>query len=288
MSHGTCGSASGGRCRRCSLVRLLLLVSVWLAARGIASGADPRLRTVLYDPDEVYRLPARVGYEIELEFQAGERFLGLGAGDAAGITFKAEANHLFIKPKAANVHTNVTVLTDRRTYRFDYTTLVPDQTIDQIDTVYALRFLYPIAPAIAPIPNSPAESAARAAEALLQASPARSERNLDYWYCGAPQLKPVASWDDGVQTHLLFGVHAEIPAVFVVNDDGTESLVNFNIVKDEMVVHRIARRLLLRRGRLLGCVLNRSFSGSGDSLSSNTISPRVERKLRDTSNQAPR
>ena len=87
----------------------LLVLMGLVAGNSIAGSADPRLRTVLYSPDEVYRLPARVGYEIELEFEQGEVFLGLGAGDTEGLSFKAHGNHLFLKPKALNVHTNVTV-----------------------------------------------------------------------------------------------------------------------------------------------------------------------------------
>jgi len=273
------------RASPCDRVRLLMLLAVGLTGQCIAGGIDPRLRTVLYSPDEVYRLPARIGYEIELEFQPGELFLGLGAGDSEGLTFKAQANHLFIKPKAANVHTNLTVLTDRRTYRFDYMTLAPDQTLDQIDTVYAFRFLYADQTTIASAPASSATDSSKSAERLLRDS-ARPERNFDYWYCGSPQLQPIATWDDGVHTHLRFGANAELPAVFVINGDGTQSLVNFNIVDDELVVHRVARRFLLRRGKLLGCVLNKTFNGSGDSLSSKTMASRVERRLRTMSDES--
>jgi len=279
------GDAIDGWVKRHCLIWLLSLIGAWVTGLTLAGGADPRLRTVLYSPDEIYRLPARVGYEIELEFEQGEVFLGLGAGDAEGLTFKAAANHLFIKPRAASVHTNMTVLTDRRIYRFDYMTLAPDATIDQIDTVYALRFLYADPLTITAKSANRTVGSPTPEERILQETTDRSERNVNYWYCGAPQLKPVSTWDDGVHTHLQFGARSELPAVFVINEDGTESLVNFNIVDDELVVHRVARRLLLRRGSLLGCVLNRSFTGGGDSLPSKTISPRVERKLRNTGHE---
>lgn len=274
------------RIRHDYLAWLLILLGTWVAAQSVAGGTDPRLRAVLYSPDEVYRLPARVGYEIELEFQQGEVFVGLGAGDTEGLAFKAEANHLFIKPRAANVHTNITVLTDRRIYRFDYMTLAPDTTMDQIDTLYALRFLYADPVTTTSTPPNHATNSALSVEDLMQKSTARTKRNIDYWYCGAPLLRPISTWDDGVHTHLRFAANAELPAIFVINEDGTESLVNFNIDNDELVVHRIARRFLLRRGKLVGCVLNKGFNGGGDALSSKTISPRVERKVRGMSNEA--
>ena len=46
--------------------------------RGIA---DSRVRTAVYDANEVYRLHGFVGYEIDLQFEVGESFVGLGADD---------------------------------------------------------------------------------------------------------------------------------------------------------------------------------------------------------------
>ena len=70
-----------------------------------------RIRLARYAADEVYRLRGFVGYQIDLEFEAGESFVGLGAGDLESLTFAAQANHLFLKPRAAGVDTNLTVLT---------------------------------------------------------------------------------------------------------------------------------------------------------------------------------
>ena len=81
---------------------------------------DPRIRTAPYSADEVYRLVGFVGYQTDLEFESGRDFRGLGAGDIEGLSFVAQDNHLFLKPKAAKVGTNLTILTSRRTYQVDY------------------------------------------------------------------------------------------------------------------------------------------------------------------------
>ena len=49
--------------------------------------------------------------QIDLEFEPGETFVGLGAGDLESLTFAAQDNHLFLKPRAGGVDTNITVLT---------------------------------------------------------------------------------------------------------------------------------------------------------------------------------
>src|ERR1700730_9174868 len=86
--------------------------------RGIA---DSRIRTAVYDGNEVYRIHGYVGYEIDLQFEAGEYFVGIGTGDIEGLSFLSQDNHLFIKPKAKKVNTNLTVVTTRRPYQFAYT-----------------------------------------------------------------------------------------------------------------------------------------------------------------------
>ncbi|MGH8143672.1 MAG: TrbG/VirB9 family P-type conjugative transfer protein [Steroidobacteraceae bacterium] len=254
-----------------------------------AAHPDPRLRSVLYSADEIYRLPGYVGYQIDLEFQAGERFVGLGAGDVKGLAFAAEANHLFIKPRAADVHTNLTVLTTRHAYHFDYATLPTAPGPEHADVVYVLRFLYPTArsdPRIRPArPPGATPPPAEAPGTLLAQAQSSRARNTDYRYCGRRELQPLAVWDDGVQTHLRFGPHSELPAVFVRNDDGSESLLNFHVEHGEVVVHRIARRFVLRRGGLTGCLVNKGFDGSAAALPTGTISPLVQRVTRESDHE---
>jgi len=87
----------------------------------------------------------------------------------------------------------------------------------------------------------------------------------------------VAAWDDGVRTWFEFGARSELPAIFVRNDDGTESLVNFSIEHSDIVVQRVAHRFVLRRGKLTGCIVNKGFTGGGERMQSGTVSPAVKR-----------
>jgi len=253
-----------------------------LFAAQVASGEalplpghlDSRIRMVPYSADQVYRLYGYVGYEIDLEFGAGERFLGLGAGDIEAIAFVAQGSHLFLKPKAALVGTNLTVLTNRHEYQIEYTASAhrPDEGGD---VMYAVRFLYPKS-------RPQAQAAGEAAlvrHDLREASVGRL-RNFDYWYCGNPSIKPTAAWDNGVLTHLRFGAKTEQPAIFVSNDDGSESLLNFSMEDGDVLIQRVVRRLILRRGQLTGCIVNKAFSGSGERLKTHTVSPQVERQTK--------
>ena len=238
------------------------------SAAAPAAFADSRIRTVAYAADEVYRLQGYVGYQIDLEFEPGESFVGLGSGDLEGLTFTAEDSHLFLKPRSGGVETNLTVLTNRRTYHFDY--FASERRSDAVpgDVIYVLRFAYP---------QARSERTGEVLEQRLSKAAETRGHNLNYTYRGSLELKPIAAWDDGVQMRVRFASQQELPAIFVSNDDGSESLLNFSVDSGEVVVQRIARHFIVRRGRLRGCIFNQGFTGGGERLESGTIAPSVER-----------
>ena len=114
-----------GRLRSCSAVAIVLPRHRRAAHRPRPipprGTVDPRVRVVAYNPDDVVKLHGYVGYQIHMQWAEGEEFVNLGAGDTGGFDVGAETNHFFIKPKQESVGTNLTVLTNRRAYHFDYT-----------------------------------------------------------------------------------------------------------------------------------------------------------------------
>jgi type IV secretion system protein VirB9 len=255
---------------------IVLALSIGLGAQAeqlpIKGAVDSRIREAPYNAEQVYRLYAFVGYQIDLEFEPGETYVGIGGGDLEGLTFGAYDNHLLLKPKAVNIGTNLTVFTNRRHYHIEYSATArrPDVLRDQV--IYAVRFTYPVPPT----PKNGEPSLEERIDADF--AQATRPRNIDYWFCGQDSLKPEAASDDGVHTRLRFGAKAELPAIFVRNDDGSESLLNFSVQDGDIILHRVARRFVLRRGQLTGCIVNKGFAGGGERLESGTTSPDVERE----------
>jgi type IV secretion system protein VirB9 len=246
---------------------------VTLAATTPSRGlTDPRIRTAAYREDEVYQLKGFVGYGIELIFEAGEEFVGQGGGDLDAITFGAHENHVILKPRAANVGTNFVVYTNRRAYRFDYAVADRRPSALSDDVIYAVRFSYP------PPSAEEGPTVAEQVDADLAAAGTARPRNSDYWFCGNSAVKPIAASDDGVHTRLTFGSKTELPVIFVRGEDGVESLLNFSVDAGDIVIHRIVREFIVRRGELTGCIVNQGFNGAAERLSSGTIAPTVQRE----------
>ncbi|MEJ1962911.1 MAG: TrbG/VirB9 family P-type conjugative transfer protein [Gammaproteobacteria bacterium] len=237
--------------------------------------ADARIRNAPYDENEVYRLYGFVGYDIALEFEKDETFRRVNGGDLKALTYSAQDNTFTFKPRVRTVRMNLTVTTTKRRYYIQYSATDKDPESVSENAMYVVRFVYPPEP-----PGTHKRSAAEEVEADLAAAQTARSRNRDYWFCGRPELQPDAASDDGVQTRFTFAPRAELPAVFLRNADGSESLVNFTVQGDDLIVHRVARQWVLRRGRLGACIVNKSFSGAGERLETGTLSNEVERASR--------
>jgi type IV secretion system protein VirB9 len=219
-----------------------------------AGAIDPRVREAPYEAREVYRVQGEVGVALDLEFEPGERFLGLASGDRNALEFSSQGSHLFVKPKAAPVTTNITILTDRRVYRLAYVVAAKHEPETDSQAIYALRFTYPL---------TPLEATPKKAAETNGANAAPAWRDVRYQFCGPTALQPARVFDDGVRTTILFGPHQAWPAVFAVEPDGSESLVNFTATDQGLVIHRVADEFRLRRGRLVGCLRALPAGNSG-------------------------
>lgn len=255
---------------------LFAVASITVHAESIPvpGHVDPRIRTAFYEPDQVYELDGIVGFHLDLEFAPNERFVGLSAGDPRAIAYSAHGNVLTIRPKVARDVMNLTVTTSARRYYFDYS-IAPHASPGDSDVMYAVKFTYPPQEAIAPKAKRNEQISKDFANAE-----ARRPKNTDYWFCGDPSIKPSEAYDDGIETYLRFGAREELPAIFLEHADGHESLINFTVKGDYVVLHRVARRFVLRRGSLAGCIVNKDFTGGGERLRSGTIAPNVVRERR--------
>ena len=119
-----------------------LTLHIALAASLLAAPAaaqDSRLVERMYDPAEVVRIDGRTKVQATVAFADDERIENVAIGDSEAwqVTPNKRANLLFIKPLSPTARTNMTVVTDRRTYLFDLVASPRAQPL------YVLRFAYP-------------------------------------------------------------------------------------------------------------------------------------------------
>jgi type IV secretion system protein VirB9 len=277
-------------------MRLKVLIVACLCVPVMASAeltpprgdSDPRVRMVDYDPSQVVRIVTFYGVSTHVQFADNEQIKDVAVGDDQAWSIVPRGNHLFIKPKAKNADTNVTVVTDRRTYHFALIvqTRPPKDAAAWRDPnlVFSLSFRYPDAVSAGLEATSAAKSAAARRDDLKAKLAKRRSgaENLDYWVAGSPEISPSAARDDGRFVYLTFSDNRDMPAVYSVGDDGHEALVNTSVEGNEIVVQRLIGKLTLRKGDAAACVVNRSFElDAGKDNSSGTITPEVQRVIKE-------
>lgn len=245
---------------------------------------DHRIRFIDYNRNEVIKLVTHYGYLTHIEFMDGEKVENIGMGDKEAWTVSTSNNHLFIKPKAKDPDTNMTVITNYRVYTFDVSAHRSKQGSQPSDMMFEIIFQYPDedvknAKKIALLESQKIES--QKVESALK-NTLRSV-NWNYWSKGSKAITPNAVYDNDRFTYLTFSNNKEMPAVYIINDDGSESLVNTNIDpndKETIIVHMVAKRLILRKGGSVVCIFNKSYNMDGISNKTGTISPVINRVIK--------
>lgn len=225
---------------------------------SVADARDNRIRYVQFNDNSVTTVQAAMGVSTMIELSPSEVIEAVSAGDTKGwsIIPKKGSRFLFVKPLVDNSWTNINVITNKRTYSL----LLRASTAKRDAVSFQVRFRYPDEDVNAKLLADAQESAKT--PNLMAIDP--SKLNYDYAYQGSDSLKPRAVFDDGTKMFLEFT--GEIPAIFVVDEKGRESLVNFRTENQYVVVDKVARQFTLRAGDTTLCLYNRQAAKRPDAI----------------------
>ena len=216
---------------------------VLLGCSAAASAADNRIRTQTYDPNEIVRILGKAGIQSTIEFADDERIENVAVGDSAAwqITPNRRASLLFVKPLSAHSRTNMTVVTDHRTYMFD---LVAG---DKFSTpVYALKFSYPNEKPASPTVK-PGQQTQQAAAPVQQTPTMTAEKlHFDWQSKGERKLIPGRVFDDGTSVYLSWNRETPLPAILTMSDDRKEGPLSYRMSGDYIVVSPIPQNMVIR------------------------------------------
>jgi type IV secretion system protein VirB9 len=235
---------------------------------------DNRVKTVDYNPMDVVKLEAHFGYQIDVVLAKGEYVLpkGVYMGDADAWQFGTINNHIFLKPKEDNGRTNLTVITNLRSYSFDLSShwfKGKASTVNDKDAYYQVNFKYPQDEQTA---KNELSTKIQAVQKMMETKKMIADKlnqrnapvNYNYWVQGSEVITPDEAYDDGRFTTFVFKGNRDIPAIYIVNEDGSESLVNRHVEDDKVIVQTLSRKFVLRLGGSVACVYDESFDATGN------------------------
>ena len=103
---------------------------------------DTRIRTNIYNPNEVYLIILHYGFQSNIEFASGEEAETISLGDTYGWQITSLGRRLIIRPLEKNIRTNMTIITNKRTYQFDLVSKDAAKGYEK-ELVYVTKFYYP-------------------------------------------------------------------------------------------------------------------------------------------------
>ncbi len=245
-----------------SNIRFFLLVSLLLLAMPSFSiresrptAIDSRIRVLVYSPDDVFKFVGYYGYQTSIELAQDEEVVSISMGDTSAWQIVPSGFRIFIKPMEDDATTNMTLITNKRTYFFELYAEEAEDIRDP-DMVFNVRFLYPEDEETDSIRTFHASSS----------GPDLShpeKYNFNYSISGNEDIAPIKVYDDGEFTYLEFrDKNKDMPAIFAIDDDLRESMVNVhasdsntNIIIIEHVFHKLSARL----GQKLVCIFNDAY-----------------------------
>lgn len=239
------------------LIILPLLSSPALAERAARPGtADARIKSYTYHENDVYYLKGHYGFTMVIEFSPKEKVDSISIGDSEAwqVIPGSRKNMIYIKPLEQNAETNMTVLTSKRIYTFE---LAADKaaTPKSRDLTFRVKFRYP--------EEETLELASFGSKPAGKYNPLdgadASAWNFDYSYAGDRGLRPKRVFDDGTFTYFEFSKPGVTPAIFSVDNEGNESLVNFNVEGSYIIVNSTGRQFTLRDGDTTTCIFNDGY-----------------------------
>ncbi len=237
------------------------------------SANDPRLVTLVFDEGQVFTINGKVRVQTTIKFAPDEAIQNVAVGDSAAWQIQPNQAQtiLFVKPLATDARTNMTVVTNRRTYLFDLIASPRNSPL------YVLQFRYP------ELEAAEAEAALAAADAAQQEQANAVEiaaandpyavsdpaaLNFDWEGAGDRDLLPARTYDDGEAVFLTWPSGTAIPAILVTNDQGDEGPVNFTVRGETIVLEMVPPQIILRSG---GDTATLTYTGR--SLSRNAAAP---------------
>lgn len=234
------------------------LLAIALGLGVPATAQDYRLKTLVFNENAVVRIDGMVKVQTTIKFAPDEVIENVAIGDSAA--WQVQPNKaqsiLFVKPLDPVARTNMTVVTDKRTYLFDLVASPRNSAL------YVLQFRYPelerkaeearlaaLAEAEALAARAASEPAGTAAALPGEIVSDPAKLNFAWPSTGTPALVPARAYDDGDTLFLSWPQGIAIPAILILNAEGDEGPVNYTVRGDTVVVEGVPRQVILRSGR---------------------------------------
>lgn len=254
--------------RKLAVLTVIMLCPVIMAKQAYSAipiTTDSRIKTLVYNENEVFQLTLHYGYQSNIEFANNEEIETLSVGNSYSWKITPVGRRLFIKPLEGAARTNMTVITNKRTYQFEIQSKDPNDSLDD-ELVYVVRFFYPdpnfaaqqpkidtaafapqiIQPQAQIVPQQFSQGSGQSQFAMPQVQQ-QGAFNFNYSITGPDAIAPLKIFDDGKQLFMQFpNNNASIPYIFTVDAKNKETSTTYSRQDEYIVIKSVPQRLVLK------------------------------------------
>ena len=199
-----------------------------------------------YYKNSVYEIFAKPNYITTLKLNSDENLVYVGGGDVENWQIdetnggSENATYLMIKPSFPNLKTNLSVITDKRSY------FIVLESTDNSYNPY-VSWKYPYDEGMAHIKKIQEKTKSKDIE--LNAKEI-NQIEFGYTYNKNSKIAPEQVCTDGEKTVLIFNDKLqESPVVYVYGDDNTLSLVNYRQINNKVIIDKVVDKIQLVLGK---------------------------------------
>ena len=237
-----------------------------IAPRSV--GNEKRIKIWAYSPNKVFKYVGHYEYQSIIEFAPDEEIENVTMGTPTPWQIHPIGNRIFIKPVEDDASTNMTVITNKRMYFFEMHAEEAKDVSDE-NLSFITKMVYPGQNRVRSVSNQISNKNSGTSAALKKIIPYSGadisnicqDCNCNYTISGKNRAyEPLMIFDNGEFTYFKFrNINADIPAIFLVDSEQRESLINYRIAGEYVVVERVAAKFTLRYGNSVICVFNESY-----------------------------
>ncbi|MDR2077917.1 MAG: P-type conjugative transfer protein VirB9 [Rickettsiales bacterium] len=244
-------------------VEMTIAVSV-----DIPTTIDSRIKTIVYNPNEVIELTFHYGFQSFIEFEEDEDIEIISLGESFPWKVTPVGKRMFIRPMQINTNTNMTVITTKRTYMFQLRADSYENKGDE-ELIYSVRFFYPDGsnkiPAMTGSKYSNVKNLGDKSQDEINSVLDNFKRgtvlNFDYSMTTNrnKSIKILRVFDDGISTYFEFENKNIIPNIYSVDLNGKETQIKYFIDGPYVVVNMVQLQFSLRVTDNIVCIFNNSM-----------------------------
>lgn len=222
---------------------------------------DSRIKTYIYNPNEVFPIILHHGYHTHIDFPKSEYIKNIIVGNPTDWEIEGRGNQIFLQTHSKNAHTNMTVISSKRTYEFD---LIARNHSDENDyeLAYAIKFYYPendkVGSGLAKTQDNFYFESEKGFSSSSISSLIRGKINTNYIFYGNSEFAPVIAFNDLRYTYIKFK-NGKIPKMRLYDKFNKRLKANIFLYEDYIIIDKILLKIKIFSGSEPVIILNKNL-----------------------------